>query len=115
MAEAQTAKNLMAEPEITALNHITSLMLEFFDSQAEQRRPTTLAQFQIKMRELVKLDGRPLKPFGHTGKVTRHTADQWASKEIGAYKAALRLDAEAIGEDTLAQLATKVRKARRAR
>jgi hypothetical protein len=69
--EAQTAKNLMAEPEITALNHITSLMLEFFDSQAEQRRMTTLGQFQVKMRELVKLDGRPLKPLNHSGTVSR--------------------------------------------
>jgi hypothetical protein len=46
--EAKTAKNLLREPEIKALNHITSLNLEFFESQAEQRRLTTLHQFLSK-------------------------------------------------------------------
>jgi hypothetical protein len=113
VVEAQTAKNLMMEPEVTALNHITSLMLEFFDSQVEQRRQTTLGQFQVKMRDLVKLDGRPLKPLGHTGRVSRQMADQWASKEIGAYKATKRLEAEAAGEEALSKLAATVKRATR--
>ena len=103
--EAQTAKNLLMEPEIKALNHITSLMLEFFDSQAEQRRPTTLGQFQVKMRELVKLDGRPVKPFGAASRVTREQADEWASREIKKFKANKRLDAEATGEEELRKIA----------
>ena len=109
IAEAQTAKNLMLEPEITALNQITSLMLEFFDSQAEQRRMTTLGQFQVKMRELVKLDGRPLKPMGHAGRVSRAQADEWASKEIKAFKAQKRVEAEDAGERELRNIAAQVR------
>ena len=80
--EAQIAKNLLAEGEIKAPNHITSLVLEFFESQAEQRRLTTLPEFLAKMRELVKLDGRPVKKAGHAGTVSRPVADKWASNQI---------------------------------
>jgi hypothetical protein len=113
VVEAQTAKNLMLEPEVKALNHITSLMLEFFDSQVEQRRQTTLGQFNIKMRDLVKLDGRPLKPLGHMGRVSRQKADQWAAKEISTYKAAKRLEAEAAGEEALRKIAAAVKGGKR--
>ncbi len=109
VVEAQTAKNLLMEPEISALNHITSLMLEFFDSQVEQRRMTTLGEFQIKMRELVKLDGRPLKPLGHTGRVSRDRADEWAAKEIRTFKANNRLESETSGEEELRRIAAKAK------
>ena len=52
VAEAQVAKNLYGPTEIEALNLVTSMTLEFFESQAEQRRPTTIAQFLEKMRDL---------------------------------------------------------------
>lgn len=113
--EAQTAKNLLMEPEIKALNHITSLMLEFFDSQAEQRRPITLGQFQVKMRELVKLDGRPVKPFGAASKVTREQADAWASQELRKFKARKRLEAEDSGEEELRKIAAEAKSMSRKR
>ena len=115
VSEAQVAKNLLHEPEIKALNHITSLMLEFFDSQVEQRRPTTLGQFQIKLRDLIKLDGRPLKPLGHAGQVTRTAADKWASKEIQTFKTRKRLEAEDSGEQVITEMAAKVKAVARAR
>lgn len=107
--EAQIAKNLLHEPEIKSLNHITSLVLEFFESQAEQRRLTTLPEFLAKMRELVKLDGRPVKKPGHAGKVSRPMAAQWASDQIREYKARKRLEAENDGQDALNKLAAAVK------
>jgi hypothetical protein len=106
---AQTAKDLLHEPEIKSLNHITSLVLEFFESQVEQRRMTTLAQFVAKMRELVKLDGRPVKPPGHAGKISRPAADKWASDQIRAYKARMKVEAEQNGEQTLRKIAAAVK------
>jgi hypothetical protein len=107
--EAQTAKNVLGEPEITALEAITSLALEFFESQAEQRRPTTLAQFLDKMRELVRLDGRPLKKPGDPGKVSAGQARKHAAQHIRLYKDRMRAQLEADGERALAQIAGKVR------
>jgi hypothetical protein len=110
VAEAQTAKNVLGEAEITALEAITSLALEFFESQAEQRRPTTLAQFLEKMRELVKLDGRPLKKPGDPGKVSAKRAQKHAAEQVRLYKDRMREQLEAEGDKALAQLASKVRK-----
>ena len=105
--EAKTAKNLLHEPEIKALNHITSLVLEFFDSQAEQRRMTTLEDFQTKLRDLIKLDGRPLKPQGAATSVSH------AAQEIKAYRAIRRLEAERAGEDQLGQIARTIKAKKR--
>lgn len=113
VAEAQTAKNLLAEPEIKALNHITSLMLEFFDSQIEQRQETTLGQFQMKLRELIKLDGRPVKPLGPCTRVTADRAKSHAATEIKAYKARVRLEAEALGEKELGSIVKSLKSAKR--
>jgi hypothetical protein len=106
--EAKVAKNLLQEPEIKALNHITTLVLEFFESQVEQRRLTTLPEFLSKMRELVRLDGRPLKRPGYAGTVSRPMADRWASEQIRDYKARKRIDAEAAGEKELKKIAASV-------
>lgn len=114
-AEAKIAKNLFHEPEIKALNHITSLMLEFFDSQAEQRRMTTLGQFQIKLRDLIKLDGRPLKPLGAATSVSAAQAAAHASREIKAYRDRKRIEAEKSGEDQLRQIAKTLKDKKRSR
>ena len=99
----------MGKAEITALNLITSLVLEFFESQAEQRQPTTLAQFLLKMRDLVRLDGRPLKKPGYPGTVSREQADDWAADQIRKYKARMRIEKEADGERALGQIAAAVK------
>jgi hypothetical protein len=107
--EAQTAKNFLAEGEINALNLITSLTLEFFESQAEQRRPTLLPQFLEKMRDLVRLDGRPLKQAGYVGAISGPQAKDKAAAQIKLYKQRKRIEAEAEGERALKKIADKVK------
>ena len=103
-AEAGIAKDLLAEGNIKALNILTSATLEFFESQAEQRRPTTLAQFLDKMRDFIKLDGRPLIKLGYLGKHSMPTAKEKAAFEIAVYKARLRLEKESSGEREVGEL-----------
>lgn len=110
IAEAHVAKNYLAEGEIKPLNNITSLVLEFFESQAEQRRPTTLDQFLAKMRELIKLDGRPLIPAGHRGMRSMTDAQAKALAEIKTYKERLRLERERAGDAELQRIADTVRR-----
>jgi hypothetical protein len=107
--EAKIAKNYYAEGEINALNILTSATLEFFESQAEQRRPTTLAQFLEKMRQFINLDGRPLIPPGHLGRISMKLAKEKAALEIAVYKERQRLQKEADGEAAVAGLLTKAR------
>jgi hypothetical protein len=107
--EAKVAKNYYAEGEINALNILTSATLEFFESQAEQRRPTTLAQFLEKMRDFIKLDGRPLIPSGHFGKISMKLAKEKAALEMAIYRERIRLEKEADGERAVADLLSQAR------
>lgn len=113
--EAKVAKNYYSEGEINALNILTSAVLEFFASQAEQRRPTTLNQFLGKMREFIKLDGRPLIPAGHTGFVKMTDAKQKASGEIAVYQEKMRLAKEAAGEKAVVELLAQAKHAMEAK
>ena len=113
--EAKISKNLMHEPEIKALNHITSLMLEFFDSQVEQRRMTTLGEFQSRLRELIKLDGRPLKPVGAATSVSHASAATHASKEIKAFRDRKRIEDERAGEEQLRKIAKGLKDKKRSK
>ncbi len=115
LSEAKVAKNYYAEGEISALNLITSLTLEFFESQAQQRRPTTLEQFLGKMRELIKLDGRPLIPDGHNDRVSKSQAHKKASHELALYKDRVREKQEIAGEAALRQIADQTKKTIRRR
>jgi hypothetical protein len=110
VAEAQVAKNFYGPAEIKALNLVTSLTLEFFESQAEQRRPTTIAQFLGKVRELLKLDGRPVIRENNRGSVSMSEAKRKASVEIKAFKERIRLEREITGEKALQQLAERVKR-----
>jgi hypothetical protein len=78
------AKNYDGGDEIKRLTMITNLALDFLASQAEQGRLVTVAQYTQKLRELVKLDGRPLRPSNFSGNVSKGArptiADQAAAK-----------------------------------
>jgi len=112
--EAQVAKNLLSENEIETLNLVTSLALEFFESQAEQRRPMTICQFIGKMYELLKLDGRPVLRSGNKGSISMATAKEKASQEIKKFKERIRIERELEGERKLLEIA-RTAKARAAR
>lgn len=108
--ESKVAKNYYAEGEINALNILTSATLEFFESQAEQRRTTTIAQFLDKMRAFIQLDGRPLIPTGHRGRISMASAKDKAALEVAIYKERVRLQKEAEGETAVASLLMEARK-----
>jgi hypothetical protein len=107
--EAQVAKNFLGEREIETLNLVTSLALDFFESQAEQRRPTTIAQFMSKMHELLKLDGRPVLRGGNKGKVSMTAAKEKAAGEVKKFKERIRIERELEGERKLLEIAKTVK------
>lgn len=103
------AKNYYGEDEIKRLTMITNLALDFLRSQAEQGRLATVAQYTQKLRELVKLDGRPLRPSNFTGNVSKSAADKKAKSELAAYKERIRLQREAAGEEKLSAILEEAR------
>ncbi len=109
VAEASVGKNYYGKSEIETLNLVTSMTLEFFESQAEQRRPTTIEQFLEKMRELLKLDGRPVIRKDNRGSVSMAQAKKKASQEIKAYKERVRIEREIAGEKALKKLGATIK------
>jgi hypothetical protein len=107
--EAGTAKNFYGEPQIKALNLLTSATLEFFESQAQQGRPTTLAQFLQKMRDFIKLDGRPLIPAQFHGNVSDAGKKEKVARELDVYRERVRLEKEARGESEVGKLLEQAR------
>ncbi len=108
--DMKIAKNYYARNELERLSMITNLALDFLASQAEQGRLATVQQYTSKLRELVKLDGRPLIAAGHKGSKTTVAADKKAVQELAVYKQRLRLEREAEGERDVSLLLTEARR-----
>lgn len=105
------AKNYYGQDEIKRLIMITNLALDFLASQAEQGRLVTVLQYTQKLRELVKLDGRPLRPIKFFGNITKAAADKKAKHELAIYKERVRIERESDGERKLASILVDARKA----
>jgi hypothetical protein len=61
------------------------------------------------MRDFIKLDGRPLIPSGHLGKISMKLAKEKAALEIAIYRERIRLEKEAAGERAVADLLSQAR------
>lgn len=109
VAEGKIAKNYLGEDEIRRLNMITNLALNFLRSQAEQGRLTSVAQYTEKLREIVRLDGRPLIRLGHRGEISDVAADEKVSREITAYKQRIRMEKDAEVGSSLEDILAKAR------
>ncbi len=107
--DGSSAKAFLGHDEIKRLNTITNLALGFLKSQAEQGRLVAVKQYTEKLREIVKLDGRPMIPEGHRGEVSKDDADEKVSREIQAYRLKLTLAKEAKGEIALADIVDRAR------
>ena len=103
------AKNYYGRDELDRLRTITNLASDFLKSQALQGRLVAVAQYTAKLRELVKLDGRPLIRAGHNGDISKPTADVKAKNELAVYKKRLRLEKEARGETEIIDFLEKAR------
>lgn len=104
------AKNYYFRDEIGRLRMITNLALDFLASQAEQGRLVTVAQYTAKLRELVKLDGRPLIQEGYKGEISKPVADKKAKRELAVYKRRIRMEKETGGEREIEDLLKEARR-----
>jgi hypothetical protein len=107
--EGKIAKNYLGKDEITRLNMITNLSLNFLKSQAEQGRLVSVSQYTEKLREIVRLDGRPLIPAGHYGEISDEAANDKVSKEIAVYKQRIRLEKDSGVGTSLDDIIAKAR------
>ena len=102
-ADVTVAKNYLSAPEITELNRIVVMFLDFAEDQARRRKQVFLADWKTRLDDFLRFNDRAVLP--NAGRVTREEADRKAAAEYEAYAARRRSALEAEGEaEALRQL-----------
>ena len=102
-ADVTVAKNYLTAPEITELNRIVVMFLDFAEDQARRRKQVFLADWKTRLDDFLRFNDRAVLP--HAGRVTREEADRKAAVEYEEFAARRRAALEAEGEtESLRQL-----------
>lgn len=90
------AKNYLREGEITELNRIVVMFLDFAEDQAQRRKQVFLKDWQQKLDDFLRFNER--KVLENAGHITRAMADQKAVAEYDQFAERRRSAAESQGE-----------------
>ena len=82
-ADAESAKNYLAEQELDVLNRIVNMYIEFAELQAMQKKPMYMADWIGKLDDFMKISGREV--LAHAGKVSHELAMLKANDEYEKY------------------------------
>lgn len=114
-ADVTVAKNYLREPEITELNRIVVMFLDFAEDQARRRKQVFFNDWQTKLDEFLRFNEREVLP--HAGKVSREAADKQALQAFEQFSQRRRAALEAQGEEdalrSLEQTAKRLPKRKR--
>ena len=103
------AKNYLHEPEISELNRIVVMFLDFAEDQARRRKQIFLSNWQDRLDDFLRLNDRKILPGA--GAVSRDEADAGAEQEYERFAARRRAGSESQGQaDAMAQLDAEVKK-----
>ncbi len=95
-ADVTVAKNYLTAPEITELNRIVVMFLDFAEDQARRRKQVFLNDWKTRLDDFLRFNDRAVLP--NAGRVTREEADRKAAAEYEAFAARRRAALEAEGE-----------------
>lgn len=101
-SDVTVAKNYMTHDEIDMLNRIVSMYLDFAEMQAKNRIPMHMADWDIKLGEFLRFNGREV--LQNFGKISREIADKLALDQYEKYdthRKALKIadDADELTDD----------------
>ncbi len=103
------AKNYLREQEITELNRIVVMFLDFAEDQARRRKQVFLKDWKTRLDEFLRFNERDVLP--DAGRVSREAADEKAAREYEEFAARRRSLLEDEAEaDTMRQLEEAVKK-----
>jgi hypothetical protein len=107
--DVTVAKNYLREGEISELNRIVTMFLDFAEDQAKRRKQVFLTDWEKKLDEFLQFNDRAVLP--NAGNVSRESADEKAEREFERFSERRRAEKERQGErDALAELEEAVRK-----
>lgn len=95
-ADVTIAKNYLTEEEITELNRIVVMWLDFAEDQARRRKQVFLKDWEGKLDEFLRFNDRAVLP--NSGFIAKKTADAHAQAEYELFAARRRAYLEAEGE-----------------
>jgi hypothetical protein len=103
------AKNYLHEDEISELNRIVVMFLDFAEDQARRRKQLFLKDWETRLDDFLRFNDRSVLP--NAGRMSRKAADGKATAEYEQFAARRRKSIEAQAEsDTLKQLEEAVKK-----
>ena len=94
-SDVTVAKNYLRENEISELNRIVTMWLDFAEDQAERRKQVFMADWKAKLDEFLRFNDRQVLP--DAGKRTRKEAEAIAHEEFDKFADRRRADKEAAG------------------
>lgn len=90
------AKNYLGADEISVLNRVVSMWLDFAEDQATRRKQVFMRDWQSKLDEFLRFNDREVLP--DAGKVSKKMADEKAQAEFEQFAAQRREAKESLGE-----------------
>ena len=103
------AKNYLLENEISELNRIVTMFLDFAEDQAKRRKQVFMRNWKQKLDEFLKFNDRSVLPG--PGSISRENGDRLAAEEYEHFEKNRRAVAEAKGEgDAMKQLEDAAKK-----
>ena len=94
------AKNYLREGEITELNRVVTMFLDFAEDQAKRRKQVFLRDWRKKLDDFLRFNERRALP--DSGRVSREQADRKAQEQYALFEQRRRAALEAQGEAELA-------------
>jgi hypothetical protein len=95
-ADVTVAKNYLNQDEISELNRIVTMWLDFAEDQARRRKQVFLNDWETKLNEFLRFNERAV--LGHKGTVSKVDADALAEREYEEFAARRRAMLEAEAE-----------------
>lgn len=96
-ADVTVAKNYLLEPEISELNRVVVMWLDFAEDQARRRKEIFLKDWEEKLDAFLTFNDREVLP--NAGGVSKDEADAHAAAEYARFAARRRALLEAEGAD----------------
>lgn len=106
--DVTVAKNYLTETEITEMNRIVTMFLDYAEDQAKRRKQVFLADWQAKLDDFLRFHERNVLP--DAGHVSREQADKIADAEYEKFAAHRRALAETEGEKIIRELENTAKK-----
>ena len=101
-SDITTAKNYLSQEEVSELNRVVNMWLDFAEDQARRRQQVFLHDWQVKLDQFLQFNDRDV--LHGAGKVSKKAADDKARAEYEQFAEQQRRLKEAEGEKDIANL-----------